>query len=266
MRPECERALRWLDEEAPATEELRAHLTECPECAAEAALRDRVRRRLREVAQGEPVPAAAVERIRASALRPVGPRRWIPAAAAAVVLLVAGGYMGVKYLPPALAERSYMAALPAGLPYLLRVGLSDHVHCAAFRRWPKGTDAVRAVGRDLPESYRPVAPIAASALPAGFTAVAAHECRAQGRNFLHVVVRGPGEEIVSLILTRKREGEVLAGDGDSLVTAQPPRFPAVAMESGNFLIYVISDLPAEENSRLARILAQPLRAFAATLS
>jgi len=253
MKPDCQRALLNLDRE-PGPMDL-AHLAECEACRGEAALRERVRVELQRAVRSSPVDAALQQRVRASLAAPRS-SNWRMYAAAAVLLIAVGSYWAVPWAENRMAESAYFRALPDTVSRIMRVGLSDHVHCAVFRKWPK-----QAAPEELPAPYRPVM----SHIPAGYRVVAGHECKAQGRLFIHLVMRSPDEKTVSLVMARKQPGETFATSSLRRVmgvfTEDVPRFQIAGFEASSFLIFVVSDMGGAENEQLAWTLAVPVTAM-----
>ena len=100
-------------------------------------------------------------------------------------------------------------------------------------------------------------PLVKSRLPAGFGIIQAHRCQAGGREYVHLIVTG-GSRILSLAITRKRPGESLSG---GIHQTGVDRFQVVGFESGNYLVYIISDLDAQRNLQLAASLAPMVRQY-----
>jgi anti-sigma factor RsiW len=261
MNPECERALLALDEGA----DVRGHLEGCTACRAEAALRERVRSRLAEAVRAEPVAPALEQRIRASMAAPGFRAGWQPYAAAAVLLIAAGGYWGVPWAESRYSENAYFQALPESVSRIMRVGLLDHVHCGVFRKLPKPAPVAEVV-RELPARYRPLALAVRERIPNEFLVLAAHECSARGRRFVHVVMKNPEGRTVSLILARKEVGETFANSPlrnvGGVFSESAPRFAMAGFEAGAYLAFVISDLDLAANEQLAGLLVEPVRRWA----
>jgi len=257
MNADCQRVLLHLDRElAPADQ---AHLADCEACRSEAATRERVRLSLRRAVKAAPVDSTIEERVRTSLTpRPVR-RLWQAYAAAAVVLLAAGSYWLAPIAKNRMAESAYFRSLPDRVSRIMRVGLSDHLHCAAFRKFRKPP-----VPEDLPAAYRPVL----SHVPPGYRVLVAHECEAQGRSFIHLAMRGADEKTVSLVMARKEAGESFATSSLKRVmgalpvfTEEVPQYRIAGFESGSFLVFIVSDMSETENRQLALTLAGPVTAM-----
>lgn len=260
MNGDCRRALLNLDRDLDATETAwqQAHLADCEPCRTEDAVREQVRIGLRRAVKSGPVNAALEQRVRASLSSVAIHRRWQPYAAAAVLLIAFGAYWAGPMVENRLAESAYFRSLPESVSRIMRVGLSDHVHCAAYRKFRKPPAA-----EDLPAPFRPVL----AHVPKGYRVLAAHECKAQGRSFIHLVMRGADEKTVSLVMARKLAGETFASSplrrvaGASVFTEDVPQFEIAGFEADSFLVFVVSDLAGDENQQLALTLAAPMTAM-----
>ena len=62
-----------------------------------------------------------------------------------------GSYWIAPIVENRISESAYYRTLSAGVSRIMRVGLSDHVHCAAFRKLPRQAEPGK-----LPAAYRPV--------------------------------------------------------------------------------------------------------------
>ncbi|MFN0104781.1 MAG: anti-sigma factor family protein [Bryobacteraceae bacterium] len=266
MNADCQRALLNLDREQDAVETAwqNAHLAGCEACRAETELRERVQVGLRRAVRTQTVEPELEQRVRASLARPGFRRQWQPYAAAAALLIAVSGYWALPWVENRMAESAYFRSLPESVSQIMRVGLSDHVHCAVFRKWPKQAPPVAEVVMDLPAPYRPVT----AHIPAGYRVVAGHECRAQGRSFIHLIMRGPEDKTVSLVMAKKQAGETFANSSlRRVMGALPvfsedvPRFQIAGFEAASFLIFVVSDLDGAENRQLALTLAGPVTAM-----
>jgi hypothetical protein len=262
MNPDCERALLEMDTLADP-EWLQGHLAGCATCRAEAALRERVRVGLQRAVRATPVDARMESRVRVAMAPPAFRSRWQPYAAAAALLMAVGSYWAVPWAQNRLNERAYFDALPAGVSRLMRVGLFDHVHCAAFRKWPKqGTEQA------LPAAFRPVL----THIPANYRVVSAHECKARGRSFVHLVMRDAKDGLVSLVIARKQDGETFSNSplrrvagGGTVFHEDVPRFQIAGFEADAFLVFVVSEMDAAANQQLAVTVAGPVTALLNTI-
>ena len=258
MKTDCLRALENLDRELEGEEALwqAGHLGDCEACREEAAGREALRARLRRAVKSMPVESSLAGRVRGAT---VAGYRWQAWAAAAVLVV---GYWAVPWVESSFRERAYFAELPERVSRMMRVGLSDHVHCAAFRKFREP------VREELPAAFRPVL----AHVPEGYRVLAGHECKARGRNFVHVVMRDAGGRLASLVIARKEGGETFANSplrrvagAMPVFSEEVPRFQIAGFEGGGYLAFVVSDLGEEENQRLAVRMAGPVAALLANM-
>src|SRR5262249_56424481 len=151
--------------------------------------------------------------------------------------------------------------LSAALAALSAHAAGDHRDCAlhfALEEAPISLDdAARLyepVYRGLREALETSTPIVRGQLEL----VEAHACVFHGRRFAHIVLRQRGR-IVSLLVTPTGQG----GTGQRITevsrcpTAGDLRVACTI--AGNYAVFVVSDLPDEENLDLARLLVPAVR-------
>jgi hypothetical protein len=214
--------------------------------------------RLQAAVRGVKPPAHLEARVRA-AIRTAGekpPRTWRMAWAFAAACCVAG--IAVY------AGRGFRQ--DAGVSSIMRVGLGDHVHCAVPRKFG-APPPIENVMADMGGEYAPLVNLVREKMPAGFAILQAHQCRYQGRRFVHVTARTDGS-LVSLVIARKEPGEsfapgsprpVLQAAGIPLYGAHADRYEIASFESRDQLIYIVSDLPRRPNLAVAEALAPAVR-------
>lgn len=137
---------------------------------------------------------------------------------------------------------------------LMRFGLGDHVHCGVIRQ--AGSSAQPTVDK-FPANYKELIPIVRQRVAPHLPLVLAHECHYQGRKFVHLTFRD-NRNLLSLVITRRQNGESL---GAGVHTAGVNQCQSAAFESGNFLVYAISDLPQQGNLAVLVALAPALNNF-----
>jgi len=169
----------------------------------------------------------------------------------------------------ATSQESYIATVSTKVGTLMRVGLGDHVHCSVFRKFPKNPPPVEQFKEDLGPDYQGLLPIVQRNVPDGYRLMQGHQCRYHGRRFVHLSFMSDSH-LVSLVIARKSEGEsfeaqgllpALVQSGIPIYQAGVQRFAMNAFESPKFLVYVISDLPAGENSQMMIAMAPAVRDF-----
>lgn len=199
--------------------------------------------------------------------------RWIWKLAPAAALMVFAGFFIAYQLGNFRYSResqdSYISSVSGRMAVLMRVGLGDHIHCAVFRKYPKNPPTVAQFIEKMGPQYSGILPIVREHVPGDYQILMAHQCGYQNRRFVHVVLRN-GSRLLSVVLTRKSAGEgftaerlapALTESGVSVYTSSAQRFETAAFESRDYAVYVISDLPKEDNVRMMRSMAPQLKAF-----
>lgn len=264
----CARVLNELDRANELSPELIDHTRSCAACGQEVALRTNLRHRLKSAARNVETPPFLEARIRAH-LEHTQPRkhwqiRWA-AIAAAGALCVAGtvAYERGHLAWMASTQESYIASVSSQVATLMRVGLGDHIHCAVFRKYPQNIPPAQTLDHDLSSQYTGLVPALAKRLPPGFQVVMAHQCRYNGRRFVHLTAKSDSG-LVSLVLARKAAGESFQAQGllPALVESGIPfyragvlRFQITAFETADHLAYLVSDLPGEQNTGILTAMA-----------
>jgi hypothetical protein len=122
---------------------------------------------------------------------------------------------------------------------------------------------------DLGPQYAGLVPLVKARVPDEFRITLAHRCTVQGRNYVHLVLRGTWS-LLSLIITKKHPGEsfpayqlvpALQAAGVPVYRAGASQFQVAAFESQAYLAFVISDLREESNLQLAAALAPSVDQF-----
>ena len=221
--------------------EMIEHFRNCTSCTQEAQDRRGVRRRLRDAVREVPVPAGLEQRVRDRLRQPrqLQPKKLFLMAIAAALVLCFGVF---RYRDSG--------------GQLLRVALDDHLHCAVIHQ-----PVPRTAGEpnQLPDRLKGLTGVLQERVPPEFALVLAHECRERGRTFVHLTF-GDGRHLLSVLITRREHGESL-GNGTRQATRD--RFQLAAEESGEFVVYTVSDLPAKTNADILAVFAPGLRAFLA---
>lgn len=284
----CEAALRFLDSyvrHEPVAEPDRAilqHFDECPPCASEFEARTRLAGRLKQTVQSEAVNPYLEARIRRG-IREYETRRnatwgWrgrlIPVTAVLVVCL--GGWIAYQlgHLRVTTAsQEAYIRTISERVSGILRVGLGDHVHCTVFRKFPKEPPSAPEMLGQLGPEYGGLLALVKARVPAQYRIVMAHRCSYHGRKFVHLALKGDSK-LISLVITRKGEGESFTKDGLRPVLSEPglaiyegsvQRFAIAAFASREHLAYLVSDLDEGQNLSLVAALALPVKDFLSKL-
>jgi predicted anti-sigma-YlaC factor YlaD len=279
---DCERTRKYLDSYisnellVETNHEVLRHLESCRECSAEAEARAALRSRLKHAARAESMPVELPAKIR-EAIRSAESRkasawmawRW-PAVGAATLAFAAVAWVG--FLPeklPAIGDRpaqnAYIQKISSRMAAVLKVGLGDHVHCAFFRKKEKTAPSVSEMEKELGPSYQGLLSVVTAAIPDGYRVVMAHHCGYQNRQYIHLTLENGGE-LLSVVITRKEDGESFAGIAPASIQGGIPvyqsaagRFQVAGFEAGQFFAYIVSDMSGGANLQVASVLAPAVR-------
>jgi hypothetical protein len=159
------------------------------------------------------------------------------------------------------------------LDELLRVGLNDHVHCGIAGAYPhqkQRLEMTDGLGPEFAPMLQPVIDRAAAGRATPDTVESAHRCTVNGRAYVHIILKR-GDTLISVIVTRRSEDEafprglaarLMRASGVELHQESLEGYAVAGFESGAWLGYVVSGLPASENEALAARLAPVVRRFA----
>lgn len=268
----------YLDNEVTrdASPAVDAHLRACSRCSRELEIRRTIRGRLQNAVRGETgteqLQAAIRQSIERSQPLPKSSmhyRVYIPIAAALIICLSGAIAYHFGYLR--LTRRSqdaYFASISAQIPGILRVGLGDHVHCAVYKAYGNQHPSLEQMAQDL-GPYKDLPSLVSQKVEAGYRVEMAHECRYRGRHFVHVTLRN-GSTLVSLVISRRDRGEsfekdelvpALTESGIPIYQAAVQRFEVTGFESGDYLVYVISNLGRQDNLRMIATLGPSVIQF-----
>ncbi len=198
-------------------------------------------------------------------------RRWtgLVVASVAAALVVGAGitYQLGRLRETAGHQESFIATMSTKVSTLMRVGLGDHLHCAFFRKFPAHAPAVEELESDLGSEYKDLIPVVREHVPQEYKLVLGHECRYNGRQFVHLSLKNEAR-LISLVVTAKRPGESfdiegilpeLVQSGIRVYDSNTGQFQIAAMETSNHLVYFISDLPAKQNMQLMQSMVASLK-------
>ena len=156
---------------------------------------------------------------------------------------------------------------------LYQVGVDDHIHCAIAGVYPHQTQRVEMVeglGPQFAPMLQPVVDEAAAGRSAPDAVESAHRCTVNGRAYVHIILRRD-KTLISVILTRRTAAEafpraiaahVVHASGVPIHEGILDGYAVSSLESGAWLGYVVSGLPAPENDALSVRLAPVIRRFA----
>jgi hypothetical protein len=204
------------------------------------------RQRLQKAVDNEPVPRDLEGRVRtrlegASGRGASGWGRLLSSVALLVFMLGGAQYWAVQKTRD-----------------LLRIGVNDHIHCAIEGEYPKQTTRAAAIEAMGPYSLM-LEPILNQF--ANDSLVSAHRCTINGRDYMHIIVRR-NNMLISFVMTRRGKTEAFprvswmrghAGNIDG--------YSVAGFEAGNYLGYVVSELPGQQNDQLAERVAPVVRRY-----
>lgn len=189
------------------------------------------------------------------------------AVTAAVVVVCFGAAMALQFFTS--SHESYITAVSKQVATIMRPGLGDHIHCSVYRKYPKDAPTVENLTANTAREFRGLISVVKEHVPGDFEIMMAHKCRYRLRPFVHISLR-KGVALMSLVIAEKRDGESFRIEG--LLPALQPvgipvyrssvqQFQIAAFETDKRLVYVISDLPATNNTEMMIALAPGVRDF-----
>jgi hypothetical protein len=221
--------------------------------------------RLKKAVESEPVPAHLEMRVRASLRTATEPTRnpwhW-PIAVTAAMAVLAVGFFALHR-----QENSYIATLSKSITSTMQVGFGDHLHCTILRKQRDTPKPLAEMKTDLGPEYVGLIPAVQAHVPRNYQVLDAHRCHFQGREFVHLVMN-LGDRFVSVVVAHQKPGEgfstahlvpALAQSGISFYQQGTGAYQIAGFESAQHLVYVISDLPQEQNRQLMIAMAGDLK-------
>lgn len=267
----------FADQELNAADsaEVARHIVTCGDCAHELNSIRILRSRTRVAVLNEPVPDDLRRRITASLEKnQPAPQRlvkvWAPLAVAAMLLVSFGVSWNVYQtwsLPRAdrVVADAYVESLKGRLASVLRVAMTDHIHCAVFRKYTKNPPFRAQMASDLGPQFENLMPVVRAQVPEQYRLEQAHRCTSGKREYVHMIFRDRSS-LISMIATIRRPGESLAEVPPAtgkpfLRTASVDEYQIAAFDAGPFMAYIVSDIPQAENIAMASALVQPISAY-----
>jgi anti-sigma factor RsiW len=254
--------------------EVETHAASCARCARALESRARLRRAVRTAVQGtEGAPVDLRDRIRARVREEAPTAKATPiaawrslAAAAAVILVAVGGWAALRYGDDAResAARTETAVDAA----FLDVGLKHHVHCIDARPPGAAAPSLEALETKLGPQYAGIVPVVHERIPGDLALVDAHDCRSNGRRFIHIVLRR-GDGLVSLLVTDREGAALPREDAIGAIEASGLRVQSTS-EGGlgvsgfatpDHLVYVVSGVTSVPASQIAAAVGPAVRDF-----
>lgn len=189
---------------------------------------------------------------------------WLPVAAALILCISASLAYRQGHLRLTAGQReSFMSSMLVKVSTAMRPGLDDHLHCSVYGRVPETLPPLAEAVKDLPPQFAEVLTVVQQKAPQSFQLYSAHQCTRHGRKFVHFQLKS-GSRLLSVIITRRSVEESFVRDqivpelqehGVALYEARAARFEMAAMETRDYLAYVVSDLGAAENRNLMLAMA-----------
>ena len=233
-------------------------------------LREQLKQAVRSQATPPYLETRIRSRIRGAERRTFWSLRLVPVAAAVVVCLGAVIAYQLGHLRLTIgSQNSYIASVSNHIATLMRVGLGDHLHCSVFRKFPKNPPSIDALTESMGAEYRELIPIVRKQVSEDYRLMLAHQCRYNGRKFVHLSLQSDSR-LLSLVIARKGDGESfkienmapsLAQAGIPFYRAGVQRFEIAAFESRDHLVYFVSDLPQQQNMEMMLALAPQVQEF-----
>ena len=195
--------------------------------------------------------------------------RWMMAAAAVLVLAI-GGVATLQWgrIIQLRSNDGVFQTVSARVQDLLRVGLVDHVHCAILsERWKRfvSFDEMKTnTGRSaLGPQFIDLVPAVQAKLGADFKIVEGHRCTANQRQYIHLILTGNEDTILSLVITEKKNESFTQADAVAVMKAsgipiyhdRQGILEIAGFESGKYMAYVVSNLDRDANLNVASALA-----------
>ncbi|MBN9656695.1 MAG: hypothetical protein J0H49_00875 [Acidobacteria bacterium] len=189
---------------------------------------------------------------------------WVPAAAALILCISAGVAYQQGHLRLTAGQReSFMNSMLVKVSTTMRPGLDDHLHCSVYGRVPDTIPPLAQAVKDLPPQFAEVLTVVQQQAPQSFQLYSAHLCTRRGRKFVHFQLKSESK-LLSVIITRRNVEESFVRDqilpelqehGVALYEARAARFQMAAIETRDYLAYVVSDLGGAENRKLMLAMA-----------
>jgi anti-sigma factor (TIGR02949 family) len=250
--------------------EVLKHVDSCQGCADALASRARVKQVLRQAVMQDEAPAGLRYRIQKDIRKsaaPVGWGQWVLIAAAAVVLMV-GAIGVVRFTGSRGAQPRNERAASAQTTELLTIGMNDHSFCAIDHNLASRRFTREEMSQKMGPEFAGLVDLVEQKAPGEYEVVVGHRCQFAGRPFVHLILRNQ-ETVISLAITKKN-GESFTADaarnalqasGVSLYDSRINNFEVTGFETRDYLAFVVSNLPKEENVRIASNLAPGVRDF-----
>ena len=267
----------YLDHELPVEtqHDIQQHIVSCEDCARVLESRDRMKQLVRSAVTREEAPlelaAALRERFRPErrSFFAHDTARWMMAAAAVLILAIAG-VAALRWDPVIRfsGDDSVFRTVSARVQQILRVGLVDHLHCAILaEKWKAfvSFDEIKANTERsaLGAEFTDLVPAVQTILGSDYKIVDGHRCTANNRQYIHLILTGSEDRILSLVITEKKNESFMQTDAVAVMKAsgipiyrdRQGKYEIAGFESDKYMAYVVSNLDRDSNLKVASALA-----------
>ncbi len=263
------------------------HIENCANCSVALKTRVHVKKLLQRAVFAETAPIALRERIQrdirahnrrfnfsaASAVfaTAVEHRALLAASVLLILSLATWSVLSLRNQPQRLAsvyENNSARLLSGQTRKVLDIGLSDHLECAIHNGFAASRFTFDEMARELGATYVGLVPLVKERVGADYEVVVGHHCMADGRQFVHLILRNK-EKILSLVITGKN-GESFSGSDQTIVSessgvplyqARLQNLEVAGFETKDYLAFVASDSRPQDNLQLAANVAPFVRDF-----
>jgi hypothetical protein len=266
----------YIDNEVPVDkQDVIEHLSSCTDCSRILQHRAHVKRMVQSAVRREEAPPELVAALQEQLHRKqqrfflTDTARLMMAAAAVLLLAVSGLFTVTRSgLLQVGVDEAMLEGLPSSVQNVLRVGLIDHVHCTIlFQQWKRflSFDDMKAKkGRSaLGPEFINLVPAVQAKLGPTFKIIQGHRCTANRRQYIHIIVQGEGDKLLSVVITQKRDDSftqaqavaVMKASGVPIYRGHQGSLEIAGFESQKYLAYVVSNLDRKANLQIASSLA-----------
>ncbi|HXF40504.1 MAG TPA: zf-HC2 domain-containing protein [Blastocatellia bacterium] len=250
--------------------EVLKHVDSCHGCADALASRSRVKQVLRHAVMQDEAPAGLRYRIQKDIRKSPAAVRWGQWAlvAAAAVVLMAGAFGVVRFAGSRGGQTRNERAATAQTAELLTIGLNDHSFCAIDHNLASRRFTREEMSQKMGPEFAGLVDLVEQKAPGEYEVVVGHRCQFAGRQFIHLILRNQ-ETVISLAITRKNSesfpadavANALKASGVSLYDSRIQNYEVTGFETRDYLAFIVSNLPKEDNVRIASNLAPGVRDF-----
>ena len=190
---------------------------------------------------------------------------WIFSAVGSIAMTImiwaaVGGVFGDSDDAPVVADT------PLPVNEILQVGMTDHMRCAvSFYRKEIPGQPTEKMKLKVGEEFADLVPIIGREIDLA-DLVVAHRCSFHGREYVHFVLQGEDDLLMSVAITKRHANEVLQGragpaksvEGYDLHQTTIDGFEIAGFQTEKYLVFVASNLSVEENLRAIEGIVGPV--------